>query len=281
MFKKKLSKLSNLDKIILVVIFTGAIIFSYLFFRKSSFITVTLKIGEENTYFYPWKLYGGTRPWFGLMFKPGMQEKDGLGRISAEVINVKSYDTFPSRQAAYLTVRLKTIYNKATNQHTYKGSDILVGQIIKLNLDKIFIEGLITDVEGIKNNREEKELIIEAQLREETPTYPESSGTKDYIADAINIGDIFKDNQGNTIIEVLEKDTRNAKKAVTTSDGRVVVTENPLRKDVFLKLKAKTFLINNRYYIFDDVPVLIGELIPLNTNVLSIQPEVTNIQVIN
>lgn len=281
MLKKKLSNLNNFDRIIIIISFVGIVILSFLFFRKSSSITVTIKVGEKNIYFLPWNTLGGTQPWFGQMFKPGMKEKDGLGRINAEVIKVKSYNTLPSRQAAYLTVKLKTIYSRATDQHTYKGSNILVGQIIKLNLDKIFIEGLITDVEGISNKREEKELIINAQLREEIPTYPETSGTRDYIANAINAGDLFKDNQGNVIIEVLEKDVQNAKKVVTANDGRVIIGENPLRKDVFLKLKAKTFLINDRYYIFDDIPVLIGETIPLNTDVLSIQPEVTNIQVIN
>lgn len=250
------------------------IFLAFLFFRKPSTLIATIKVNEDNIAW--WNM--GTRSWFAQMFYPGMKEKDGLGKATAEVLSIKSYDTSPARKAAYLTVRLNTVYNRASNQYTYRGKPILIGSNLKLYLDNLQVEGLITAVEGAKDPRQKVVLLVESQIRDETPVYPETSGTKPYIADALSEGQEIKDDQGNTIIKILKKRVEDAQRVVTTSDGRVVIQTNPLRKDVFLTLQVRANRVANRYYIFDDVPILIGIGIPINTATISVWPEVTKIQ---
>ncbi len=277
--KDRLAKLTLADAAAILVVIAIITALAYLFFRKSTLVTVTIKVNEDSVAFNSWDVGNkGTRSWFAQMFYPGMKEKDGLGKATAEVLSLRSYDTSPARKAVYLNVRLRTVYNRASNQNYYKGKAVLVGSTIKLYLDSLQVDGLITYVEGIKDPRQKIILILETQVRDETPVYPETSGTKPYIADALSEGQEIKDDQGNTIIKILKKRVENAQRVVTTSDGRVFIQTNPLRKDVFFTLEVSANQIANRYYIFDDVPVLIGIGIPVNTTTISMWPEVTKIQ---
>lgn len=277
--KDKLAKLTLADAAAILVVIAIIAALAYLFFRKSTLVTVTIKVNEDNIAFNSWDAGNkGTRSWFAQMFYPGMKEKDGLGKATAEVLGLRSYDTSPARKAVYLNVRLRTVYNRASNQNYYKGKAVLVGSTIKLYLDSLQVDGLITHVEGAKDLRQKITLILETQVRDETPVYPETSGTKPYIADALAEGQEIKDDQGNTIIKILKKRVEDAQRVVTTSDGRVFLQTNPLRKDVFFTLQVSANQLANRYYIFDDVPILIGTGIPINTATISVWPEVTKIQ---
>lgn len=249
---------------------------AYLFFRSPTSSIIVIKVNEDDIAFNSRSV--STRSWFSQMFYKGMKEKDGLGKATAEVLSIKSYDTSPARKAVYLTIKLNTVYNRASNQYTYRGKPMLVGSTLKLYLDNLLVEGLVTAAEGAKDPRQKVMLRVESQIRDETPVYPETSGTKPYVADALSEGQEIKDDQGNTIITILKKRVEDAKRTVITNDGRVLVQTNPLRKDVFLTLRVNANQIANRYYIFDDVPVLIGIGIPMNTSTISVWPEVTNIQ---
>ena len=122
-------------------------------------------------------------------------------------------------------------------------------------------------------------MIVETQIREETPAFPDSSGTSEHIANALIKGDMVKDDQGNIIVKIIDKKVENAKRLVITSDGRSVIQTNPLRRDVYLTLEVNAIKIGDRYYIFDDVPLLVGEKIPINTSTISVWPEVTKINI--
>jgi len=272
---RKYNTLGVFDKVLVLIAVFVISFLGYVFFRKSEFVTVTIKVGEENVHYEPWMVDTGTRAWFAQLFSQGMEETDGLGRVMAEVLSVRSYDTQPSRKAVYVTTKLNTVFSKSSNQYTFKGRPLLIGSTVKLNLDRLLVEGLITHVEGVKDARVKETIIVEAQIREETPTFPETSGTRDYIAQALIIGEEIKDSQENTIIKILDKRVENAKRVVTTSDGKVLVQTNPLRKDVFLTLEISAIKIGERYYLFDDIPILIGYGIPFNTSTLSVLPEVT------
>jgi len=278
--KKLFKRLTLFDKVLAVLFLFGVIFFAYVFFRKSTIVTINVKVGEDNVRYEPWVREVGTRVWFSQLFYEGIKETDGLGRTMAEVTSIRSYDTLPSRKAVYLTTKVKAVYNRASNQYTFKGKALLIGSPIKLNLGRLLVEGLVTGIEGVSDPREKQTLLVEAQIREETPTYPDSNGTRDYVADAIHIGDEIKDDRGNITIKIIEKKVENAKRLVTTSDGRTVIGVNPLRKDVYLKMEISAIKIYDRYYLFDDLPILIGNGIPINTPTLSVWPEVSKVTVV-
>ena len=274
---KKYKQLALFDKILILLAVFVIVFFGYIFSRKSEYLEVVIKVNEENTRYELWRQETGTMTWFTELFYEGMSETDGLGRVMAEVLEMRSYDTEPGRKALYLTTRINAVYSKSSGQYTFKGRPLLIGSTIKLNLDNLLVEGLITQVAGVDDPRLMETIIVEAQVRDETPVFPETSGTKVYVADALDIGEEIKDSQGNIILKILDKKVENAKRLVTTSDGRVIVQSNPLRKDVYLTLEITAYKIGGRYYIFDDIPILIGEIIPINTPTISVWPEITSI----
>lgn len=277
-FKTKLKKFSLFDRILIAIAVLGIASFAYLFFRKSSYIAVTIKVSEESIFYDPWRVETGTKTWFSQLFYQGMKEQDGLGGTTAEVLSIKSYDTLPSHKAVYLSLKIKSVFNRASNQYTFKGRPVLIGSTVRLYLDRLLVDGLVTHVEGVKDLREKETLIIEAQIQEESPVFFETSGTSKHIADALKIGEEIKDDQGNTVIKVLNKRVENAKRTVITSDGRIIVGTNPLRKDVYLTLQVEALKIHDKYFLFEDIPLLVGEEIPINSSTVSIQPEVTEIR---
>ena len=272
---KKIKHLGVFDIVFIALAVTSIVFFAYVFFRKSTYITVNIKVGEENIRYEPWIIDTGTRVWFAQLFYEGMKETDGLGRIMAEVTTIRSYDTEPARKALYLTTKLKAVYNRASNQYTFKGRPLVIGSTIKLNLDRFFVEGLVVHVEGVVDPREKVTLLVNAQIKDETVVFPETSGTDEYVANALKINEEIKDSQGKTIIKILDKRVEDAKRLVTTDDGRVLIQTNPLKKDVFLTLEVSAIKIGHQYYLFDDVPILIDEEIPINTTSISIFPVVT------
>lgn len=280
--RKKLENIALFDKIIILAFLFGIIFFAYFFFRKQDFVTVTVKVGEDAIRYEEWVATTGTRTWFEQLFKPGMEETDGLGRAMAELVSVYSYDTEPSRKAVYLNLNLRAIYNRTSGQHSFKGRALLVGSPIRLNLDGLYIEGLVTGVQGVDDTRKREDIIVSAQVvvdKKDNVFFLETTGTSESIEKALNIGDEVKDSGGNVVIKIIDKKVEDAKRSVTTSDGRIIVARNPLRKDVFLTLKINAIKTGDRYYVFDDIPILIGNTIPLNTPTLFVEPEVTKIEV--
>ncbi len=272
--KSKIKAFKVLDWMLVVFGLTALLVFVFIFFRKSSYITATVSIGEDSVIYGSWYDFG-PKTWFANLFYKGQLEKDGLGRVQAQVLDVYSYDISPSHKRLYIDVRLNSVYNRATNSYTYKGVPVLVGSTIKLNLDKIYAEGMVTKVQGFPTNAVEKKIKVEARLGDEETSFLAASATKNYIADAIQIGDTVKDNNGLVLIKVLDKRVAPAEATVTTSDGRIVKTIDPSKKDVFLTLEILSEKQNDKYYFLTNIPILIDQIIPLNTPLISIFPTVT------
>lgn len=279
--KSLIEKLTLFDKLLIGLAILGVFLFAYLFFRKSSHITVTIKVGQDSIIYSTWAPksndVSGVTPYLQRLFHKGMKEKDGLGRTSAEVLDVNSYYLIPTRISLYLKTKLRVVYNRSNGQYSYKGTTVAVGSGLRLYLGDVLVWGLVTGIEGKENPGEKNTLIVEAQVREESGVYLETAGTKEYVADAIKVGDEEKDSQGNTVIKVLGKRVEPAKKVTTSADGRVLVQTNPLRKDVFLNLQINAVRFQDKYFIFDDVPVLIDSAVPVCTPTICFYPTITKI----
>jgi hypothetical protein len=273
--RSKIKSLKLFDWILILFGLMALIIFTVILFRKSTYITATVSVGDDSVVYGSW-VNTGPKTWFANLFYKGEAEKDGLGRIEAEVLNVYSYDTGPNNKKVYIEVKLNSVYNSASRTYTYKGVPVLVGSTIKLNLDNVYAEGLITEVQGFPNDTQKQYIKISARVGDEETTFLGTSATKTYIADAINIGDVVKDNYGQVLIRVLNKQETLAKVSVTTSNGRIVESIDPTKKDVILTLQILAENVNGKYYFLNDIPILVDQMIPLNLPTISVFPTVTN-----
>jgi hypothetical protein len=271
--KKNLSNIVIAASICLLLFF-----FAYTFLRKGTYITAVIKIGSDSINFASWRREESTPKWFSSQFRPGMKELDGIGRTNAEVLSVRSYDSSPNNQNVYLTVKLRATYARGSNQYTYKGKPILVGSVIKTFLGNILAEGMVTHIEGdTQDNGKKHKIILKTKVLYLNQVFPETTGVLPHIADSINVNQEIKDTQGNLAITVKEKIVTDAKKLVTTSGGQIIVTTNPLLKDLSLTLEVYAEKIQNKYFVFDDIPILIDQFIPLHTDTVSLYPTITEI----
>ncbi|OGM04179.1 hypothetical protein A2112_00225 [Candidatus Woesebacteria bacterium GWA1_42_12] len=272
---KNIKKFKPFDWILIGLTFILVLIFTFVFFRNSIYKVVTIEVTQEST--YAWEVWdaSGSKMWFSDLFHKGMKERDGLGNVKAELLDTFSYEKTPARITVYLTTKLRVVYNRASNTYTYKGTPVLIGSKIKVNFDNLLVEGLITDIEGVSDKREKRLITVEAQIREENSTYLETSGTKAYIADAIKVGEEIKDNNGNTIIKIIDKKVEPAQRVVVTSDGRAMLRVDPVRKDIYLTLEINALKIGERYFLLNDIPIVIDYSLPINTPHLSLFPVVT------
>jgi hypothetical protein len=278
--KKLIRKLTLFDKAIIVLAIFAFAFLAYIFFRKSTKINITVKVNEDDINYVQWAIFDkGSRSWFSHLFYVGMKEKGGLGDISAEVTDVYSYAISPGKEAVYLDVKLKTVFARSQNQHTYKGSPVLIGYPVKMYLDNVYVEGLVVDIEGVPDPREKETLEVEAKLLDYNTKFLETTGVEEFIADAISEGDKAKDNKNNTIIKVVNKRVENAKKVVSDASGRILTQRLPDRYDVYLTLEVNAIKISDKYFVFDDFPISIGGGIPINTSFYTISPVVSKITV--
>lgn len=275
-------KLTLFDKILIIAAAIGISTFAIIFFRKSSYLTVTLRVGQESIYYSFWASNSndtsGVSSSTQNFFYKGMSEKDGLGRVMAEVLGLNSYNIVSNRSTLFLKTRLKTTYSRSNNQYSYKGTPVLIGSKVTLYLDDVSVEALVVDIEGIKDMPEKKLLKVNSQLFNQNSTFLETSGVEQYLADAIQAGDTVKDLQGNTIIKILDKTVKPANKTIVTSDGKVFISTDPVRKDVFLTMEILADVNQEKYFLFNDVPILVGEGLPVCTKVICLYPTITAIE---
>jgi hypothetical protein len=269
---KKFKKLKIFDWVLILIFLFLAIGFFAFFFRQSKPLTVRLKITEKNV------LYINSTPpsWFVYLFKTGMSEKDGFGRVNAEVLDVYFYETAPAHKAVYLTLNLKTTYNGRSKEYKYKGNPVVVGESLRVNLDGVLAEGLIVGIEETEDQFGYDWLKVRTRLMENS--FSETTGVEPFIAESVHIGDEVLDSTGELMAEILSKEVFPAQKNTFDDKGNVYQRSDPRKKDVFLTLKVRTRRINNEYYFFDDIQLKVGQMLPLNFANISVYPMVTNIE---
>src|SRR3989344_5908080 len=272
---------------ILLIFLISSLIFSVFFFlfRTKKELFITVRTSDETPLRQPWeqikvnsiKLWNSPI-WMNNLFYKGMSEKDNFGNTVAEVINVRKYDNRPENPTFYLTVKLNAVFTTATSTYTYKGKNILVGSLIQLHLDDVLIDGLIVNVNGEKEKYPLKKIRVTTQIIEFESKSIESTGVEPFVADNIQEGKIIKDNQDREILKIISKRVEDAKKIVVTNTGEVLLRTDPIKKDVYLTLELMAFKVDNRYYFFDDIPILVDKQIPIHLEHISIFPKITSIE---
>lgn len=274
--RKIVQKITLFDLILAGLVLFGITFFAVVFFRKATFVNITVKVNSDTVMYQTWNYENRTYDWFAQLFRVGMKEKDSLGNLQAEVTGVRSYDIRPSRKDVYLTLKIRGVYESSTGRYSYNGRPVLIGSTLKFNLDGVVASGLITNIDGERNVKKKVKLLVNAKVRDETSAFPDSTGIEEYMADALKVGTEVKDNNDEVIIKILDKKVTDAKRLVTTYTGETLVRSNPLRKDVELVLEVYAEENGGKYYLFDDVPIMVGERLPIITDKVSVLPFVTD-----
>lgn len=219
---------------------------------KKQWVKAEVKISSSSW----WQTYYTAPPyWLGESIKIGDKEFDSQGKVVAEVLEVRVHElsTFqlqePTRKDFYLTLNLQISKDRKTGKLKFKNQPLEIGGSVELHLTNTYVSGLVTFVEGIPDERETKELVIKGVWKN---MFPRS-------AEAIPVGGKMEDGMGNIVAEILEKRIELAKKTVETWDGRLVASRDPLKRDVYLKIKLLAKKQGENLYFHEDQKIKIGE----------------------
>ena len=270
-FLRFLRRLTVFDWLIAFVVLAGLIFLSLFVFKQEKWLRVEVKITQPE-----WWWESNPPPyWLAEGIRKGDKQYDSLGKVTAEVLDVKSWGT--ERKITYLTLTLRTEVDNRQRKLKFEHRPLEVGRQISLDLENIGFEGVVTFVEGTPDDRVWEDKVVEVRLLNYSDVFPETLGVMPWVVEAVNIGDEMRDTQDTIVAEVLDKQVKPAEKIVQTSDGRVLVKDDPIKKDLFLTLRLKTFKQSGVNYFLGDISVKTGSDIFLSLPGIDIWPTITKI----
>lgn len=274
-FNSLLKKLSIVDWIFFFLGLAILLGISLFFRREVKFITIKFKVTDENV------LYARNSPTneYALGFITGDVERDELGRVISEITGVESYKTSPDQQVVYLDIKLKAVYNPRKQQYSLQGKSIIYGESFAFSFGKTRFKALVVDFPGFRttNSIKSEKTIVKAQLRVENRQFSDVYGVPGYVAHAVSKGDTVTDTKGNVLLRILDVTTTPAKRLVMSNSGQPYMVDDPYLMDLYYSIELSTKNINGKIYMFDYLPVLINNAIPINLNTISIWPTITEI----
>lgn len=272
---KFLRRLTVLDWLVILVILAGLVFLAIFIFKEEKWVKVEVKIARPE-----WWWESNPPPyWLADQIKKGDEQYDSLGRKVVEVLDVETYEWSGGRKMTYLTLNLKVEVDRRKRRLKFNHRPLEIGKEIDLELGGIGTQGLVAYIEGMPDARVWENKIVEVRLieRQYFEVFPETLGVMPWKAEAIKVGDQMKDTWGRVVAEILGKEVEPAEKIVVVSDGRILLRRDPIKKDVTLVVKLKTFRQEGVNYFLYDLKVKVGSSILLALPEIDIWPEVIKI----
>jgi hypothetical protein len=215
------------------------------------------------------------------LYKTGMQSKDGLGRVTAEIIRVEGFDrkyntdTFTEKEDIYVVMKLRSSYSQRSNGYTYQGMTIAAGEWINVNFGTLTVHGFILAVSPTPIADTRQPVIVEVLYQ----APPEANGQMDgYLADAVSVGTAVFDAAGTPIAEVRNKRVEPAKVLTVDQYGGVHTMLHTVKKDMYLTLRVLAEKRDGEYHYQDSVTLKTGGTLPLFFPHLILYPKIISVR---
>lgn len=268
-------KLALLDYVF-IGIFLSVVLAFFVFFKRSTvYIPITLKITDDNV------LLADSSPKidYAQSFIIGDTERNELGQPTATITNIDSYYISPNKQIVFVTIKAKAVYNARKKQYVVKSRPVVYGASIPFIFKNVIFTGLVVNFPNFETAQQVKRgaTKVKAQLRYDSRDFSDISGVPNFIATSVKEGDLITNTNNEVMAKILSVEIYPAKRTVITSAGVAMNIQDPNLYDVFYTIDLTTKQINNKTYMFDYFPVLVGESIPLNFPTVSVYPTIIEI----
>lgn len=247
----KFQKWLNLNTILLIILIGGFTILTLrLLFKKDYYKTVEILVSpglwwEEAD--PPW--------WLADSIKPGDVEIAPWGKKIAEIKEVKRYE-YSNKKVILVKTRLLVSIDRQTNTYRFRHQPLEIGETISLSPGNIHITGSIVSVEWLKDSSQYQTKRVTVKLYQK----------RDWLAQAINVGDASNNEEANpSQAKIISKKVNLAELTVVTWDGRVLIKNNPLFRDIELEMELTVLNRGGINYFNHYQPVKVGNklLIPM------------------
>jgi hypothetical protein len=266
MLKRLISLKKNItvfDVVLLTVICVLGIGFFLFFYRTSTYVNITVRVTDQDV------LYAQTQPqnWYANRFAIGDVERDSVGNVIAEIIDVHVTPVESNRSIVYITLRVKSVYDSRTKLYSLRGKPIIFGNAFRFTMQNVVFDGIVTKAPKSSEAGIEKNIRITALMR----------GIEPYVAEALKKDMMVKSSTGTILAKILDVNIKPAEVVTQNLYGDLLLKNDPLYKDVIVSVEVLSLLENDVYYAFDK-PIAVGEPIALNFGHISIYPFITSIE---
>lgn len=273
--KKIISSFKPIDLIGISLFLTILIILALFFLRKSSFTYVTLLVSKDRYSFN--SLYYYKPPnWYLENLSIGMTNKDIIGKTDLELVDMYYYPTVGNESELYITLKVKTTFNKRSQQHSYQGQPLLIGENRAFKLSSSYIPGNIHKIENqLNKERQTKTIIVSGELEsnyhEKLPNFNIDKviygevrffGIKNYLADKVVEGLTIYDSKNEILAKIIDVKRTTGYKEFVHKNSFVKSTD-PERQIVKLTAEINLRKVNDKYLYMEADQILIGKTIQL------------------
>lgn len=266
-FKNKIHFFDLFFGFILVIL----LISIYFFFnRKVEFVNIRVKVTDQDV------LYANTSPktWYANRFEVGDTENNELGQVTSQITGVETFNTGNDSKAVYLDIKTKAVYNKHTKLYSAKATNLVFGNTIKFNFAKVAFYGLVTEPPNSENQKTmqiEKKRVVLMQRNTFIGVEPD-------VLSKIKAGDKIIDSKGNLLFEVINISLQPALRVTQNSQGDLLLRYDPYYKDAVITADVRAKKLNSELFAFDNIPIKLGIIMPLNFTYESISPVIIDIK---
>lgn len=266
-----------------VVIVVGLTLITRFSFRVE-YIHVVVRVGNRELIYND----DGALHLFDILpLRPGLLTKDALGRVVAEIVDVKSFaraqfaDVYGEKYMGYVTLKLRASLDPRSQTYKFRGTNLLIGDWIRVETGPVVVMGVITDIGGQFEIAEYLTMVVSAQLKTEDPReasmFGYTTGVDSYIAESITVGDEMRDVAGNSLAKIIDKVVRPASTITVDQFGISHERPNPRKKDVILTVQLRVLKVAQDSYFFLGQPAKVNSRLPLFLSNITIEPRITKI----
>lgn len=264
MLKKLFKRISWFDGIFISLIMLVGVAFFLFFLRKPEYVTIRVKVTDQDV------LYQRIEPknWYANRFQIGDSELDALGRKITEITGIESFNVDAQSKALYVDLKVRAVYDSRTKLYSARGKSLVFGTPMRINLSTVTFDGFVTEYPNSVFFKEmsEKKVVVNLLARSVEPA----------LASSIKKGDKVFDSNQTLLAEIIDISVSPAERVTQTASGELLLRYDPLYKDVIFKTKLRSKKYQNELYIFDNLPLKVGEIVPLNFSQTSIFPMITS-----
>lgn len=263
--KKFLSKFKIIDWIGIGIFFAILAMATAVFLRRTSFVYVTLEISHGEDAFHNFWFYKPPH-WYIQNLQTGMANKDVLGRTDLELVDMYYYPNKSNEYSLYVTLKTRTVFNKRSQQHSYQGQPLLVGEQRVFKLGSVSIPSMIHKIEDYQQDTLIKKAIVSGELKSEDHEEIEIAaetrflGIRNYLADVIEPGLVIEDSKGKIVAEILDAKKTTGYREFIYQNSLIKVID-PERKNVQLIAELVLNEINGEYLYMEEAQILLGEIV--------------------
>jgi len=240
LIKKRVSTLSLTELFIIASVVTLTVFTVKYFGLKKEWRTIRVEIINKN-WVDNYNPYGYRTPfWISDKLKIGQKELDKSGKMIAQIVQIENYERGSEEANVYLTVKVKTIYQKRQNRYLYKDQYLDLGSAIELDFDNILVHGQIIDNNVPPEGYPTKNFIITARVRSLEP----------YLYNKIHTGQKFIDRTTQEpVAEILSVNLEKPTRLFFDTTGYTIsFNQQENLKDVVIKMKIKAYQSDDRWY---------------------------------